>query len=128
MVFNVVGRNQDDHVKNIAFLMDREGNWRLSPAFDISYAYNPAGDWTSRHQMSINAKRDDFELADLVAGGRAADLSRREVETILGEVTEAVSRWEYFASEAGVKPSFIADITAGLRLAIRKPTERRSRS
>ena len=52
--FNVVGRNCDDHVKNIAFLMDRRGEWSLSPAFDVSYALNPAGEWTSRHQMSIN--------------------------------------------------------------------------
>ena len=59
-IFNVVARNQDDHVKNIAFLMNREGEWNLSPAFDITYAYDPTGYWTSRHQMSINGKRDSF--------------------------------------------------------------------
>lgn len=56
MVFNVVVRNQDDHTKNISFLMDRDGKWRLSPAYDMGYAYNPDGQWTSAHQMSINGK------------------------------------------------------------------------
>ena len=62
MLFNVVGRNHDDHVKNIAFLMDRSGVWSLSPAFDITWSYNPAGEWTAKHQMSINGKGDDFTL------------------------------------------------------------------
>lgn len=57
MVFNVVVRNQDDHTKNISFLMDRDGKWRLSPAYDMGYAYNPDGQWTSAHQMSINGTR-----------------------------------------------------------------------
>lgn len=57
MVFNITIRNQDDHVKNIEFLMDKSGNWRLSPAFDMTYSYNPVGDWTSTHQMSMNGKR-----------------------------------------------------------------------
>jgi serine/threonine-protein kinase HipA len=55
-IFNVVGRNQDDHVKNISFLMDRRGKWRLSPALDVIFAWNPAGEWTSRHQMSITIR------------------------------------------------------------------------
>lgn len=118
MVFNIVGRNQDDHVKNIAFLMDRTGQWSLSPAFDIGYSYNPDGDWTSQHQMSVNFKRDNFTLDDLVASGRSADLSAREVRRILAEVTETVSRWHAFANDAGVKQAFIGDIAGNLRLSI----------
>jgi len=64
MLFNVVARNQDDHVKNIAFLMNKGGAWSLSPAFDVTYAYNPTGIWTARHQMTINGKADGFTLAD----------------------------------------------------------------
>ena len=64
-VFNVVARNQDDHVKNIAFLMDRRGVWRLSPAYDVAYAYNPVGTSMREHQMSVAGKRDGFECADL---------------------------------------------------------------
>lgn len=118
MIFNIVGRNQDDHVKNIAFLMDRSGKWNLSPAFDIGYSYNPDGDWTSQHQMSVNFKRDGFTLEDLIAAGRSADVSPREVKTILAEVTESVSRWREFAKDADVKPTFIDNIAKTVRLAI----------
>ena len=70
MVFNVVARNQDDHTKNISFLMNKSGEWRLSPAYDVIYSYNPSGRWTSMHQMSINGKRDNFTRDDLNAVGR----------------------------------------------------------
>lgn len=115
-IFNIVARNQDDHVKNIAFLMDRRGTWRLSPAFDISYSYNPGGSWTSQHQMSLAGKRDDFTHADLIEGGRAADLSQHVVKTMIRDVTQAVSRWRDFAQEAGVRPEFISNIQETLRL------------
>ena len=70
MAFNVVARNQDDHVKNIAFLMDQNGDWSLAPAFDVTYSYNPTGSWTSHHQMSLNAKRDNFTVEDFRAVAR----------------------------------------------------------
>ncbi len=102
MAFNVVARNQDDHVKNIAFLMDRSGRWRLSPAFDVTYSYNPQGRWTGAHQMTLNGKRDGFEVADFVACARNASLKRGRATAILREVQEAVSRWPEFAEAAGV--------------------------
>jgi len=102
MAFNVIARNQDDHVKNIAFLMDKSGQWSLSPAFDLTYSYNPAGRWTSRHQMTLNGKRDDFELADLEAVARAASLKRGRAEEIVEEVQEAVSHWEEIAERTGI--------------------------
>ena len=68
MLFNVVARNQDDHVKNIAFLMDKAGAWSLAPAFDVTYAYNPAGLWTNRHQMTINGKTDGFSPGGFQCG------------------------------------------------------------
>lgn len=92
-VFNIVGRNQDDHVKNIAFLMDPRGAWRLAPAFDIAYAYNPGGDWTSQHQMSLAGLRDNFTLDSLIAGGKSAGVSARTVRAIVNEVTEAIAQW-----------------------------------
>jgi len=76
MVFNVLARNQDDHVKNIAFLMDKRGRWSLSPAFDVTYSYNPSGDWTANHQMTVNGKQDDFTLADFEAVARVASMKR----------------------------------------------------
>jgi len=102
MVFNVVARNQDDHPKNIAFLMDRTGDWSLSPAFDVMYSFNASGQWTSRHQMSVNGKRDGFELDDIVVCARLAPLKRGRAEAILEQVRDAVRRWPTFAARAGV--------------------------
>lgn len=101
-VFNVIARNHDDHVKNIAYLMDKKGEWRLSPAFDIAYSYNPSGAWTSRHQMSINGKRDGFDVEDLLALGRLGSLKRPRALAIIEEVDVAVGGWQAFADEAGV--------------------------
>jgi len=102
MLFNVVGRNQDDHVKNIAFLMDKSGAWSLSPAFDVTYAYNPAGLWTSRHQMTINGKREHFTRADFAAVAQVAGLKRGRAETMLSEVVDVVKQWPRYAHSAGV--------------------------
>ena len=106
MAFNIVARNQDDHVKNIAFLMDRAGNWRLAPAFDVTYSYNPSGMWTSSHQMTLAGKRDGFTLDDFRACGRSASMKRGRAETILAEVREAVRRWPEFAEQAAVPPEW----------------------
>jgi serine/threonine-protein kinase HipA len=113
MVFNVIARNQDDHVKNIAFLMDRSGRWSLSPAFDVMYAYNPSGAWTASHQMSLAGKREGFTLEDLGAVAETASMKRGRAEAIAREVTKAVSRWREFAATAGVTPKqidMIADV------------------
>jgi len=118
-VFNIVGRNQDDHVKNIAFLMDRRGRWQLAPAYDISYQYNPSGSWTNQHQMSLAGKRDDFTLEDLEAGGAVAGLSKRSVRRVVNEVTDTVGRWRKIAQDADVYPTFIDEIEARQRLDIR---------
>ncbi|MBL7222129.1 MAG: type II toxin-antitoxin system HipA family toxin [Phycisphaerae bacterium] len=116
MVFNIVARNQDDHVKNIAFLMDRSGNWSLAPAFDMTYSYQPGGRWTSTHQMTINGKRGDFTLDDLHACGKSASLKRGQAKTILNEVRDVVLRWCDYADEAGVNPNQRDKIQDTLRL------------
>jgi len=102
MVFNVIARNQDDHVKNIAFLMDKQGKWSLSPAFDVMYSYNPSGRWTSKHQMSLNGKRSGFTMEDFKAVAETASMKRGLAETIVSEVKGAVKQWHEFASQAGV--------------------------
>jgi serine/threonine-protein kinase HipA len=116
MVFNVLARNQDDHVKNIAFLMDKAGRWSLSPAFDLTYSYNPAGAWTARHQMSVNGKRDDFTLEDFKACAKAASMKRGRAEAIVDQVWQAVSRWREYADEAGVPTTMREQIHGALRL------------
>jgi serine/threonine-protein kinase HipA len=102
MAFNVVARNQDDHVKNIAFLMDRAGAWSLSPAYDVTYAYKPDRRWTRVHQMSLNGKRDGFERDDFVRCAEVASMKGGRAATILDEVASAVSDWPRFAAAAGV--------------------------
>lgn len=102
MVFNIVARNQDDHVKNIAFLMDKTGAWSLAPAFDVTYSYNPSGAWTSSHQMTVNGKRDGFTRADLRAVARSAGLKQGRADAILDEVAAAVGRWPEFAAAAAL--------------------------
>lgn len=116
MVFNIVARNQDDHVKNIAFLMDRSGNWSLSPAFDMTYSYQPSGKWTSSHQMTMNGKRREFTLEDFKACAKSASMKRGRAETIINEVRAVVARWQDYAEESRVIPEQRDKIQAALRL------------
>jgi serine/threonine-protein kinase HipA len=116
MVFNVIARNQDDHVKNIAFLMNRAGSWELAPAYDMTYAYRPDSQWTGRHQMSLNGKRDGFTRQDFREVGRRAMLKRGRAEGILEEVHEVVSRWRDYAAEAQVNEDHVARVERALRL------------
>jgi len=120
MVFNVLARNQDDHVKNIAFLMDKQGRWSLSPAFDVIYAYNPSGNWTASHQMTVNGKRASFSRADFEAVARGASMKRGRAAAIHEEVHAAVSRWMNFATSAGVDENRAEGIRKVLRLDLPK--------
>ncbi|KDA01884.1 type II toxin-antitoxin system HipA family toxin [Hyphomonas oceanitis] len=113
--FNLVARNQDDHVKNIAFLMDRQGVWRLSPAFDIAYSYNPSGAWTRQHQMSVNGKRDRFEIDDLIAFAGVGGIKPARAKTILAEVSQAVAKWHEHAQAAQIPDSEMARIARAHR-------------
>jgi|FLOH01.1.fsa_nt_gi serine/threonine-protein kinase HipA len=115
-VFNILARNQDDHVKNIAFLMDKRGQWSLSPAFDMTYNYNPDGLWTGRHQMSLNGKRAAFQLADFSACGATLSLQRGRAVEIVEQVRSAVAMWPSFAATAGVLESTAKQIAATHRL------------
>ncbi|HET7569161.1 MAG TPA: type II toxin-antitoxin system HipA family toxin [Gammaproteobacteria bacterium] len=102
MVFNIAARNQDDHTKNIAFLMDRRGRWSLSPAFDLNFAYNPSGQWTSRHQMSINGKRENITRDDLLTVADRFRITLPRANKFVDQVADAVARWPEFAKEAGI--------------------------
>lgn len=107
MVFNVVARNQDDHTKNISFLMDRQGVWHLSPAYDMSWAYNPAGGWTATHQMSINNKWDNITRDDLLSV--AYEMNVKRATKIIDQVSEAVSHWRQLAHELTEIPQATID-------------------
>jgi serine/threonine-protein kinase HipA len=114
MVFNVVARNQDDHSKNVSFLMNKEGKWRLAPAYDITYAYNPLGKYTSLHQMTINGKQDGFTKSDFLQVARSMNI--KKANEIIEEVIEAVSKWKQIAKEQGIPPSQIKMIEKTHRL------------
>lgn len=116
MVFNIVARNQDDHVKNIAFLMNKSGEWSLSPAFDMTYSFNPAGAWTARHQMKMNGKRDNFTLNDFKACARTASMKRGRAAKIVAEVQDTVANWQSFAEQAGVADAVRKQIQRTLNL------------
>lgn len=118
MVFNIVARNQDDHVKNIAFLMDRKGTWSLAPAFDVTHSYNPSGEWTSRHQMTLNGKQDQFLLEDFVTCAGNSSMKRGRAESILEDVISVVSRWEEYATQAGLAQGYMESIRKTHRLDI----------
>lgn len=118
MVFNLVARNQDDHVKNIAFLMSRRGQWALAPAYDVTYSYNPTGHWTANHQMSVQGKIANFEAKDLRNFGRLVGLKRGRYRAIAGEVIDAVRDWQRFAEEAGVDEVSVHVIANAHRLGL----------
>ena len=105
MVFNVVVRNQDDHTKNISFLMGEDGVWRFSPAYDMGYAYNPNGGWTATHQMSINGKFDDITKKDLLAFATLNNI--KEATSIIDEICETVSRWPEMAKVCDVPTKMV---------------------
>jgi serine/threonine-protein kinase HipA len=119
MVFNIIARNQDDHVKNIAFLMDKIGRWSLAPAFDVIYSYNPDGDWTARHQMTMNGKHDGFTLTDFRACAKSALMKRGRAEIIVEEVLAAVAKWPDYAEQAQVMNDWRNQIQSNLRLDLR---------
>jgi len=116
MVFNVVARNQDDHTRNIAFLMDHDGNWHLAPAFDVIWSYNAEGEWANSHQMTINGKRKGFNREDFL--DVAKQFRIKKPLDVLADVGAAIRRWPVFAEEVGVDPERITTIASTHRLGI----------
>lgn len=112
MVFNVIARNLDDHTKNIAFIMDKKGAWRLSPAFDVTYSYDPASVWVKQHNLSINGKTIDITKDDLLKVGK--EMNIKHAKTIIEQVQSAVRKWPQYAKDAKVKNKQIKAINQTL--------------
>jgi serine/threonine-protein kinase HipA len=108
MLFNIIARIQDDHTRNIVFLMDDAGVWRLSPFFDVIWSFNPSGEWTNLHQMSINGKRDNFVKSDVLAV--ADQFNVKKAEEIIRQVEASVVEWAQFAKKAAVAEDQIKHI------------------
>lgn len=116
LVLNVVIRNQDDHTKNISFLMDRGGHWRLSPAYDVAFAYNPRGGWTAQHQMSVNGKFDGITRADLLAVARRNSI--KNAAEIIDCICDTAARWPQMAVECDVPKALTDGIVAQFQLSL----------
>ncbi len=114
IAFNVMAANCDDHTKNISFLLREGGAWELAPAYDVTHAFNPKGEWTYQHLLGVKGKFADITREDLL------DLAERfaigTAPTVLGEVRDAVARWRTHAEEAGLKARQIERITAHHKL------------
>lgn len=103
MVFNCIAVNQDDHVKNISFLMNRRGEWRLSPAYDVTYSYDVTNKWLSAHQMTINGKKSNITLNDLLEAGKKMGLRKKKCLDIISKVSFVVSNFEKYADNAQIR-------------------------
>jgi serine/threonine-protein kinase HipA len=114
MAFAVMARNCDDHSKNTAFVLRRGERWRLAPAYDVTFAHNPNGEWTNQHLMGVNGRFRDITAQDLLADADRFGIG--EAKTILPQVRDAIARWREFASEAGVAAVEIDRIAAAHRL------------
>lgn len=113
-LFNVIARNHDDHVKNFSFLMNKEGKWKISPAYDITYQYKNGGTWTNVHQSSINGKFDKFSKDDLLSLGKTFGI--KKANQILEEVIAAVELWTKVATEIDIPKDDIERINSNLRI------------
>ncbi|MEH6543572.1 MAG: type II toxin-antitoxin system HipA family toxin [Porticoccaceae bacterium] len=117
MVFNVIARNHDDHTKNFGFLLDGPGaQWRLSPAFDVAYSYKKGSPWVDSHQLSLNGKRDNFTLDDLLVVANLITNFSREAPKIIHRVLEVVRQWPNYAQQAGVFLPLQEEVQRNLRI------------
>ncbi|HRI01038.1 MAG TPA: type II toxin-antitoxin system HipA family toxin [Saprospiraceae bacterium] len=100
MVFNVMSKNCDDHTKNFAFIMNKSGEWKLSPAYDICHAYRPDSGWVSQHALSINGKRKNIERQDLLTVAKRMNI-KNAVE-IIDKISSVISNWSSYAKAVNV--------------------------
>lgn len=114
MVFNVLARNCDDHTKNFAFRLKKDGKWELAPAYDVCHAYRPGSRWVSQHALSINGKRDRISHEDLLAVARGIRANWPKASEIIREIEEVVNRWPEYARQVGVSPELRDRITQTL--------------
>lgn len=114
MVFNVLANNTDDHNKNFTFIMNKEGVWRLSPAYDMTFIFDTGGFLPNReHCLSIRGKLLDISREDILA--RADDCGIRRAEAVVREVAGAVGRFRELAEKNGVREEWTGRIEASLK-------------
>ncbi len=114
VVFNLVGCNQDDHVKNFGFMMDRQGRWDITPAYDLCHA--EGSDFTRFHQLSVNGKTSGFTLADLRHLAKYARMPRNREKLVLEKTVDTFSTWEKTAKELEIPQPLQKHVLRTLRL------------
>lgn len=110
IAFNVMARNCDDHTKNVSFILREQKYWELAPAYDLIYAYNPKGEWTYQHLMSVNGRFDRVRRDDLLI--LADRFQVGAAPRLLAQVRDAVSQWPDFAARARLSTGQIDRIEA----------------
>lgn len=108
MVFNVMTRNCDDHTKNLSFRLRQGHGWELAPAYDVTFAHNPQGEWTHQHLMSVNGRFKGFTVDDLLVEAERWGVG--SAPRVIREVRQAVMGWPEFAQKAGVSEAAMAHI------------------
>lgn len=101
MVFNVMARNCDDHTKNFSFIMNKTGQWKLAPAFDVCHSYRPGSAWVSQHSLSINGKRQHITRDDLLEV--AKNMNIKKAGAIINQIKNVAGKWNDFARQTNVK-------------------------
>ena len=115
-VFNVVGRNQDDHAKNFGFQMDRNGKWALSPAFDMIFSYDTTGKWTKTHQISLAGKREKFSREDLHRFANHCGLKKPKADQIIEQIVDSFGQFDALSNEFEVDPELRGFVSKNLRI------------
>lgn len=108
MVFNILVHNCDDHTKNFSFMMDRDGNWSLSPAFDLCYSYDSSNEWVNGHNMRINNKRTNITYADIMIVGEKFNIKKRK--KIFNKINMVVDKFHDYANGNHVIQDLINEV------------------
>ena len=109
MVFNVLSRNRDDHVRQHAYLMDDRGNWRLAPAFDLTFSNGPGGE----HYMAVHGEGRTITRDHVGKLAKNHGIAPKRVAAAIDDVRAALADWSSYARDAGVGVS-VATVTQGL--------------
>ena len=117
-IFNIVSRNQDDHTKNFGFLMNKKGEWKLSPSFDMTYSFDSKGKWTKVHQIKLNKKQDSFTRRDIIEFGAYCNLTEKQSILILNNIIESFKSFDTLANKYNLDSKLKNTILKNLRLDI----------
>jgi len=101
MVFNVLATNYDDHTKNFSFILKKNQNWRLAPAYDLCFSFDPNNHWVNKQTLSVNGKRLDINKDDLMTIAR--DNNIKKGEKIIDEINSKIKSWNNYAEQAQLR-------------------------